>query len=197
MQFIASNYEDIARYYRNTFVKFRETGDTLYYIRSVSSYSIRGTDENGTEFELFLNDEVPYELDYVLPRKSFFQYRGQACLLQRIPAKQYQRGVSENNVRLQLIQKKGTVQTIDLGFEALKAFVSKPAFPRLDDAVANKEGNNSVVLSPRFAYAPAIKTIYADLVPVATIVGKAVRVSHKIFAPELAKIAESSSFSLE
>lgn len=196
MQFIASNYEDIARYYRNTYVKFRETGDTLYYIRSVTSYSVRGTDENGTEFELFLNDDVPYELDYVLPRKSLFQYKGNACLLQRIPAKQYQRGVSENNVRIQQIQKRGTIQNLDVNFESLKAFVQKPAFVGLDAAMANKEGFGSIVLSPRFALVPNIKTIFADAVPVAQIVGKYIRVAQKIFVPELTKLAASSSYSL-
>ena len=61
MIFKASNWEDISRYYRNTYVKFKETGDRLFFIRRVDSYAVTGTDEDGTEFELYLKLKEKFE----------------------------------------------------------------------------------------------------------------------------------------
>jgi hypothetical protein len=194
--FNSSNHEDIHRYYRNTFVKFKETGDTLYYIRSVNSEVVRGTDATGTEFELWLSDEHPYEVDYILPHKSFFQYKKRACLLVRVPAKQYQRGLSSSNTRVNALSKTGSVQAVELGFDVLTEFVNKQAFASLHKAVLNKAKDASITLSPRFAYVPDMKAIYADTSLVAEVRPdeKLIVVRHPIFRPEISELAKGSEF---
>jgi hypothetical protein len=194
--FNSSNHEDIHRYYRNTFVKFKETGDTLYYIRSVNSEVVRGTDATGTEFELWLSDEHPYEVDYILPHKSFFQYKKRACLLVRVPAKQYQRGLSSSNTRVNALSKTGSVQAVELGFDVLTEFVNKQAFASLHKAVLNKAKEASITLSPRFAYVPDMKAIYADTSLVAEVRPdeKLIVVRHPIFRPEISELAKGSEF---
>src|SRR5687767_7922141 len=106
MLFLPSNVDDINRYYRNTYVKFKETGDRLMYISDVNSHRIVGQADTGgdgppEEFVIYLSEAHPYEIDYVLPHKSFFQAADKAVLLSRIPAKQYQRGISQHNTSLQ------------------------------------------------------------------------------------------------
>ena len=196
MIFNSSNHEDISRYYRNTYVKFKETGDTLYYIRNVNSEVVRGVDASGGEFELWLSDEHPYEVDYILPSKSYFQYKKRACLLLRVPAKQYQRGLSNSNTRVNALGKTGSVNAVELTFDVLTEFVNKQAFPSLSKAVLNKAKDHSVVLSPRFAYVPDMKAIFADAILVAEVnpEDKLVVVRHPIFKPELLELAADTEF---
>jgi len=198
MQFNTYNFEDISRYYRNTYVKFKETGDTLFYIRDVRPDVVRGTDEDGTEFELYLNDDHPYEVDYVLPNKSYFQYAKRACMLQRIPAKQYRRGICSENVRISSLTKTGGVGNIEVGFDALKAFVSKQAFPNISTVLLQKSKPISVALSPRFAFIPDLGYIFCDQLAVATVDKKAktVVVLKDVFLPEITKLLENSNLEI-
>lgn len=194
MMFVPQFADDINKYYRNTFVKFKETGDTLYYIRDVSHRMIRGTDQDGTEFELYLSDEHPYEVDYVLPNKSFFQLAKSACLLQRIPAKQYRRGLCPENTRVTRIGKTGNLVSVDLSFDVLKAFVAKQSFPSLATVLLQKSKPISVALSPRFAYVPEVGLIVADTTPIAAIdkKEKTIVMLHSIFKPEVQELVKNT-----
>jgi hypothetical protein len=196
MIFKSTNFDDINRYYKSTYVKFKETGDKLFYIRNVSPTSVTGCDEDGTEFELFLNDEYPYEVDYILPRKSFFQMGKRACLLQRIPAKQYQRGISVSNVRLTSLAKTGGLSTHEPSFETLKAFVTKQAFPTLEVAIKNTARMVSVALSPRMAYVPDTGSIFIDTTPIALVdkKDKLLKIIHPVFRNELQDVAANSQY---
>ena len=187
MQFNSYNFEDIHRYYRHTYVKFKETGDTLFYIRDVSVEAVTGTDQDGTEFKLFLNYDDPYEVDYVLPNKSYFQFAKRACMLQRIPAKQYRRGVCADNVRITGLSKTGGLTAIEVNFESLKAFVSKQAFPSLRTVLLQKSKPLSIALSPRFAFVPEPGYLFCDQTCVAQISkkDKTIRILHNIFKPEI------------
>jgi hypothetical protein len=197
MMFVPMYAEDISKYYRHTYVKFKETGDTLYYIRDVNHRMIRGTDQDGTEFELYLSDDHPYEVDYVLPNKSFFQLSKSACLLQRIPAKQYRRGLCSENTRITRIGKTGNLVSLDLSFDVLKAFVSKQTFPSLA-TVLMKKAPVSVALSPRFAYVPEIGAILADLNIVAYVdkKEKKIKMVHQIFKPEVQELAKNTDMEI-
>lgn len=196
MIFSSSNHDDINRYYRNTFVKFKETGDTLYYIRHVSREVVTGTDQTGTEFELWFSDEHPYEVDYILPNKSYFQFKKRACMLMRIPARQYQRGLSAGNTRIQSMSRTGGTNVLELDFSLLMSFVSKQEFLKIDKAVINKARDHSIVLSPRFAYVPDTKIIYADHIAVATVIPdeQKIVVRHPIFLPELKELASNTDY---
>jgi hypothetical protein len=192
MQFNSYNWEDIQRYYRHTFLKFKETGDTLFYIRDVRPDRVTGTDQDGTEFALHLNYDDPYEVDYILPNKSYFQYAKRACMLQRIPAKQYRRGICADNVRITGLSKTGGLAAIEVDFEALKAFVSKQAFPSLSTVLLQKQKPLSVALSPRFAFVPVGGFLFCDQTCVAQVDSKrkTLTILHPIFKPEIEKLVE-------
>jgi hypothetical protein len=192
MQFNTETWEDIQRYYRQTYLKFKETGDTLFYIRDVRPDKVTGTDENGTEFALHLNYDDPYEVDYILPNKSYFQYAKRACMLQRIPAKQYRRGICADNVRITGLSKTGGLVAIDVTFDSLKAFVSKQAFPSLSTVLMQKQKPLSVALSPRFAFVPVGGFLFCDQTCVAQVDAKAktILILHSIFKPEIENLIE-------
>jgi hypothetical protein len=196
MLFNSANRDDILRYYRGTYVKFPMRGDELFLIRSVDHHVIRGDHESGEEFELYYSDEKPVDVDYVIPHKSYFQYKTRACLLYRIPAKQYNRGLCSNNTVIQSLSRVGNVANHDLNFDLLKAYVAKPNFPEFNKAITSKNKMISVALSPRFAYVPEVKRIYADQTPVATVIhpDHKVVVHHKVFTPEISALAKGSIF---
>jgi len=196
MIFMSSNWEDINRYYKNTYVKFSEMGEKLFFIRYVSPDAVCGVDEDHVDFELCLSDEHPYEVDFLLPHKSFFQLGKRAVALSRHPAKQYQRGLSDSNTRLYSLRSDGTTEAMQLGFDTLKAYVSKQKFPSLDEAIANKGRMTSTVLTSRIAYVPRSKGLYVDMVPIGEVdtTSKLIRLRSPIFVPELTEIANGSHF---
>jgi hypothetical protein len=196
MLFSPETFEDIHRYYRHTYVKFPERGDELFYIRNVERNKLTGQHESGDEFELYYSNEKPYNVEFVLPRKSFFQHKNRAYLLQRIPAKQYNRGINANNTLIQSLNKTGGLTGHDIGFDLLKAYVAKPAFPTFDKAVTSKGKLVSVAMSPRFAYVPETRGIFADHICVAFVdhPNHKVVVTHQVFMPEIKALAKDSIF---
>ena len=196
MIFVSSNWEDISRYYKNTYVKFKETGEKLFYVRRVDRFAVTGTDEDGTEFELCLNDEHPYEVDYILPNKSFFQCGKRATMLQRIPAKQYQRGISSSNTQLCSLNKAGGLAKHEINFELLKQFVTKQTFISLDEAVRNKPRNMSTALSPRMAYVPDMNMLFVDFVAIALLdkKDKTIAMIKPIFHDEVIHLTRNSQY---
>lgn len=99
MLFVPSVWQDIRKYYENSYVKFQEYGDTLFYIKRVRETEIIGVDENDDEFLLTLEEDVPFNLTYTLPHKGLFMVDGSPHLLHRVPAVQYSRGLTQQNTK--------------------------------------------------------------------------------------------------
>lgn len=195
MQFKSENYDDIKKYYLGTYIKVKEYGDLLFRIDRVERTSVSGQVEDGREFVLYMNQDDPYEIDYVLPHKSFFQFGKDACQLYRIPARQYRRGLCGDNTRIARVEEGGKQERLDgLDFESLKAFVAKQPFVTLSKAVS-KECNdfNSVVLTPRMMYHRGRKSIYIDFTEVASVQGNVVTMKHPIFKAEVYNFLNKSS----
>lgn len=175
MQFCPKNREDISRYFRHTFVKLQEFGEQLFFIESVEQLKITGTHESGEKFCIYLNDETPYEMDYILPHKSFFQHNADAVLLCRMPAKQYMRGLSPSNTTMQYLDLGGKLRAIDLDFTSLKAFVNKAKWLTLSEAI-EVQGKNTVALSSRMMYHKGLMKLYVDFTAVAAVNPKGGRI---------------------
>lgn len=190
MLFAPKYRDDLVRYYRGTYVKLKEFQDELFFLEEISSTSVKGTHENGDRFIIYLNDETPYEVDYILPHKSFFQMGPNAVLLTRVPAKQYFRGLCEANTSLSYMEAStGRPVNMALDFTALKAFVNKPKFPSLTEAMSN-ELLSTVALSPRMMLRRTHRHIYIDFVPVAKVNPKTntVQVTDAIFWDEVDQV---------
>lgn len=196
MEFKPSNADDISRYYRDSYVKLEEFGDQLFYVESVSTRSVQGKTETGEVFEIILDETRPYPVEYVLPKKSYFQNGKHAFLLQRIPAKQYQRGLSGHNTSIKRLRKDGAMIEAAINFDNLNKYVGKKAFPNFREAVGNKEKLESVALSSRFAYCNGTLTIHLDALAVATVSKQIKRVTmlQPIFKPEVVELCQNSGY---
>lgn len=183
MLFTPANRDDIKRYYTGTYVKFKEHGDMLFQIKDVGYDKVTGILEDGRPFSLYMSDEFPYEVGYVLPHKSYFQYKGDAMLLERIPAKQYYRGLREDNTQVGYIRNGGVVFA-GLSFELLKAFVTKQQFYTLSGAI-NAKNFKSCVLNSRMMYNRSTKQIYVDFIPVAFVTEGIINMTRPIFREEV------------
>lgn len=201
MIFVPSSANDIERYYYNTYVKFHETGDRLFFIDSVSKYKVSGICDDETPFDLYLSDEFPYEVNYVLPNKSFFQMGEHAYLMERKPAKQYKRGLCAENVSIQRHRGGSEFTQVPIGFEILKAFVAKQAFSSLKEAFLNVEKKLSIALSPRMMYVPKGGRLFVDKTQIATIRGdkkgnRILELHHPIFKADVEAIMDKQFFTL-
>lgn len=201
MQLTHENRSDIDKYYRNTFVKFSGYAmynedfpfdpDTLFYIQSVKEDHIAGIIEDETPFEIFFDDEDPIELKYPLPHKSFFQRDKTAVLLQRIPARQYKRGITAENTSLWSVRADGTCSSQPISFKLLQAYVKKQQWYPLRKAM-DKMSWSSVALHPRFAYVPAKGTILADATIVAQVGSGVIKMVKPCFKSEIVQLLASN-----
>jgi len=164
MQFIPSAWRDIDRYYRDTWVKFQEFGDRLFYINNVSAETVTGKDQDGDEFVVYLTEELPYTLSYVLPHRAVFQYKGDAFILQRMPARQYKRGLSSENT---MVKRVNDGKQVDLRTEYLIAYVNKQPSTTLRSALFDSTKNKSCVLGGRFSYDRLGQYLLVDSKPIA------------------------------
>jgi len=126
MIFHKSTYSDICKYYPDNIVKFKETEDRLWHIVHIGSNEVRCQDADG--FEIFLDLEDPYEVDYPLPGRVVYQNGAHACVLFRIPAKQYNRGIHSQNTALLQLKAEGVWSNIGFSIQKLQQFVDKPAY---------------------------------------------------------------------
>jgi len=126
MIFHKSTYSDIQKYYPDNIVKFKETGDRLWRICHISTSEVRCTDADG--FELYLDLNEPYEVDYPLPGRVVYQNGANAAMLYRIPAKQYNRGIHSANTALSVLTAGGSWNNSGFSIQKLQQFVDKPAY---------------------------------------------------------------------
>lgn len=207
MKFSSDNHADISKYYNNCFIKIKESGDLLFFIQHVGKTEVRGVCETGAEFVIHLDNDNPYEIDYVLPHKSFFQYGKDAVQLYRTPAKQYYRGLNQQNTNVVKLSNNGaSFEGMKLNFDVLKAFVSKQPFFSLSEATGKGKGiegtNHSYALTTRLMYHRVSKGLYVDMVRIADVEvpNKTIHFTHPIFKAEvlgfLAQSGETHLFTL-
>lgn len=192
MKFCPANREDISRYYRQTYIKLLEFGDQLFFVEQVESNRIVGQHESGEKFCIYMSDETPYEMEYMLPHKSFFQYGDKAVQLSRVPAKQYLRGLAPSNTQVLYQGTDGKPKQLELSFELLKAYVQKAEWPTINAAVDMDKA--SVAMNSRMMYMKGNRHLYIDFVPVA-LVNVALRrfeVKKPIFTDEVKDLIKST-----
>lgn len=126
MIFHRSTFSDIQKYYPDNIIKFQETGDRLWQIVSMRPDELKCIDADG--FEIFIDLNEPYEVDYPLPGRVVYQDGQYACMLSRKPAKQYNRGIHNSNTSLTYLTAGGLWKTSNFTLQKLQQFVDKPAY---------------------------------------------------------------------
>lgn len=193
---IPANWRDIERYFSGTFVKFREHGDRLFYIDRVRETEITGTCEGDDPFIVYMHNDHPYELDYVLPRKAVFQYKNDALILQRMPARQYRRGLCDDNTR---ITKTTGGDRLPLSFTLLSAFVTKQKYFNPEEALFGKTGaRRSLALSNRMSFDKQTARLLIDMTPIAQLDrDRGILQANGLFADEIKSVFKNPIPGLE
>lgn len=194
MQLYAKEYGDISKYYHGTYVKLPQFGDKIFYVAEVTRERVELHDEAGDLFhiELAQEDEPAYSLEYVLPHRAVFSYKGSVVLLTRVPARQYSRGCcSANTKMLDVFSGKG----LDISFRTLQAFVNKPTYYTLDEALYGEFPKTcvGVALNERFSFHRNQQQLYVDHITIATFIRDSMTwvVNRPIFLPEIKALCSS------
>ncbi len=148
----SKNYEDGEKYFGQTYVKIKEYGDTICLVEKVTPEAIWLTDEHDqkvcVELDGATTGKAGYNLDFILPKKTWFQMGNVAYFLTRIPARMWKKGISKSNTTINCLKVGGFLQ-VGLSFQSLHAYVHKPFYSTAEEMYKNEW--TSVALSPRFA----------------------------------------------
>ena len=196
MLFSSQNCKDIERYFHGTWIKLpvdAEAGhldpDLLIRVDRVNRDYVQGIGEDDSRYVIHLSGdpELAFNVDYILPHKSYFVHNNNACLLTRVPARQYKRGLcSENTEVYQLTSKEG-FNKLEITVDLLKSYTRKPAFSTLAEVAQG--GKSSFALAPRFAIA-LDGNIFCDTTRIGRFNPKerVIYTRHKLFETDLKKL---------
>jgi hypothetical protein len=151
-KFTSANAADFRQRYEGTYGFYRdEKGKRLLtqlsYIRENVCVFI---DSRGVEYKLFPNAESDLGFDFIPPRSTFYNTADGAMLVERIAARQFQRGLSPKNTAIHLLRA-GGLTGVKVGFPALeKIYATTPVAP---DVFVLSDGI-SVALSKQLALDP-------------------------------------------
>ncbi len=178
------NWQDAQKYFNGCFIRVKET-DMLVHLNKVTMEGLFGIDENNNnifiEFDGVTTKKVGYDLDYILPQKSFFQDKTVAKLLYRIPARMWRKGLCEENTKIESLG--GGFGKAAINFATLKAYVNRTYLPWTE-----YQANLSVALSPRFAM-NSIGEIYIDKLKIGKYLTTTKSVLVKqMFVPEITQL---------
>ena len=202
MKFCSENSKDIQKYFQGAFVKFpgmagvfgdgavaAEAGDIIHTVEQVTSSYIKGKRIEGNdavpyEFCLYSEAEVvPPEVEFILPKKSYYNGPSGALMLFRIPARQYKRGVCSDNTAIVQLQSAGTFEPYPLTVITLTEYVGKQAYKRFE---AHKLPSYAVT---RRIGVAANGHVFMDRVKIGTIdyTTNTIKLGRDLFVPEVQK----------
>lgn len=182
MIFHKSVIDDIKKYYLGTIVKFPNTGDRLQQIVDVYKGELRCVDADG--FELFLDLDEAYEVEYAMPSRTVYQMGKRAAMLYRKPAKQYYRGIHTENTVVVTLTSTGNWSTHNIFINLLQEFVDKPCYQDIN--LIDPRSFDSIALNKYVAVTTHGKVyIHTSHVGSVSFQEKTVTVFNSLFKPEL------------
>lgn len=185
----SKNWEDVKRYYNHTYIKLKETGDQIWYVKSVEPNMIYLQASNGEDAGLDLN--IGYEIEYVIPGRAAFQYGNNALALVRIPSKQYYRGLHPENTSFRQLSGTGRWLARTINFDTIQGFVNKPIYYSISDILNlhQQENFESFALSPNICLASNGVIITTSGNIIGKVMFKSKKIScNKLFIPELTEL---------
>lgn len=148
------NTDDIIKYFKGTYVKFKEEDDKIFYVKHVTPTSIIVSDSKNEEAMIDLSIDGGYTIDYVIPKKTAFQVGENAMFLSRVPARMWRKGMDNKNTQFHILNNASTWSPVTFDIHTIEAFVNKPCYFTFTDALRHfTEGValNSAALTPRIS----------------------------------------------
>lgn len=163
MEVSQNNWLDVEKYFYDTYVKFKETGDTIYRITGVNSEYITAVSLNGDEVGIDLKN--PYKIDFLLPKKASFNMGNTAFHICRIPARQWKKGISKQNTSFTKYTNNGW-QVCGWDHAMLEGYVNKPSYAKVENLQELfNQGYAAAAITPRIVVA-SNGNIFVDTVVV-------------------------------
>lgn len=189
-------YNDANSYYKDTFVKIRETGDQLWQISHIDSQRIFVIDTKGEQAYLDLHEG--YNLDFAIPKRVTYQLGGNAVHLARIPARMWKKGIHPKNTMFTVLSDPGMWHTAQFNAAMIEGFINKPCYYSFEQAQSEFNANAnyaSCALNPRMSITRSGR-LFLDQTHIATYEQDQMVVK-KIFIPEITKLIEGLSIKVK
>lgn len=200
MQLYSDDYQDISKYYKHTYVKLPQFGDKIFFVQSIQRERVELIDEEAHLFHIELAEvgEPAFSLEYVLPHRAVFGYKGSVVLLTRIPARQFRRGCCTDNTKIMDLF---TGRGLEVNFTTLQAFVNKPNYFSLREALYQEFPKTmvGVAITDRFSFHRNTQALYVDHQHIATFVRERgqFEVHRPIFLPEIRNLYTMCDLEME
>jgi hypothetical protein len=189
-----ANFDDAKKYLQGTYVKFKETGDHIWHVDSVSPHEMICSDKNKEEVGIDLN--IGYNFEYILPRKAVFQYGASAVILYRIPARQWKKGLCKANTNFSILTEEGSWLLCPFDINPIEGFVNKPSYYSLSLAESTFKQDSSfksVALTPRISMCRTGKVFIDQILVAKADLEKKELMCKPIFKTDLAPVFSSYS----
>lgn len=181
------SWEDFKKYYEKTWVKFPKLSqDTLWFVERVTPEFAEVSTSNHDEAMIDL--KRGYDMDFVIPKKTVYQYGDSAACLSRIPARMWKKGMSKANTQFQVLLPQGWM-AVNFDPQIIEGFINKPSYLDVYPNITKLQGENPELIS--MAITPRISmngkgNVFIDSVMVAKYVPKTSTITVKsLFAPEI------------
>lgn len=188
------NYEDVNKYYKGTWVKFKEEGDTLFYIERATPSRIECHTISKEECCIDLTKPGGYFLEFLIPRKTVYQYDNCAVMLGRNPARMWKKGMCNSNTSFSILKEKGWTGA-DFSVTLAEGFVNKPSYLSVPQALEHfkvAESNFSAALTPRISMTRGGSVYIDDIVVAKYHATNNTLAVRKIYVPELQEVFKTS-----
>lgn len=185
------NWQDAKKYYEKCWVKVKECGERAYLVteigQKVSYLEGISRGEGDDEFQVCIDMAVGYTIDYVIPKKTIYQYGENAVILQRVPARMWKKGMDTKNTQFLMLNDKTAWSPIDINMPVIEGFINKPSYSTVKEASQAFNGTLlSAALSPRIALTK-MGSVFIDTVQVGKYSSNGTLIYKRIYHAELSK----------
>lgn len=188
------NANDVNKYFGNTYVVIKEYnpdvclllhkhhGNLLSFIDTISN------EQGGLSFDEWNNS---YTLDFQLPHKQVFNYGDGVMILERIPARMWKKGISNENTRFYFLVTNGQWKHVSFGSDKVNALLKHRNHPPQFNLDALCSGR---ALTERMSLAATGK-LYIDTFPIGKVdFAKKTLLVMAAFKDQVAKVDALSTF---
>jgi hypothetical protein len=150
-KFLRAGAADFRQRYEGTFGFFRNQDGKkmLVQLTQVREDQCNFIGDNGQDY--LIKPDAPGEIgfEFAPPKAAFYNGDKRAILVERIAARQFQRGISSRNTQIAQLRPTGGWDALPINFETLQKIFMKAVAPK--DAFAAWATRESIALSPQFA----------------------------------------------
>lgn len=187
-EFKSGTVRDFSQRYVGTYGYFTTEKDKrriLVHLSEISHGDLTFSDDRGNTYTA--KPDVGNIFEFLPLTRKLILYKGNVVHISRKPARQWQRGVSENNTSLEYI---ATRRRLSLSFAVLKAaYLNEYKYTSEAETDFLDKEENSLLLSDTFALVGEVVFLYN--VKIGTVSGSAIELTTALFYQELTDLLKS------